>query len=92
MLENGKIYHSFDELKNAINKGDMDVNVKAGIVIQGNMGSLIALREAIQHYAEQCCGGLIYYTITAQPLYIVHYNDLSLQKQEQINKKKANRE
>jgi hypothetical protein len=33
-------------------------------------------------------GDLVYFTITAQPVYLVHWNDLSLEKQKSIERKK----
>lgn len=85
-LEFGKQI-SFEELKNKISAGDINVHVKAGIVIQGNMGSLVALRDILEEHMHDAGGDLVYFTITAQPLYLVHWNDLSPEKQKNIERK-----
>jgi hypothetical protein len=86
MMEFGKQI-SFDELKKRMTPGDTNVYVKAGIVVQGNMGSLIAMRDAIEKYMVDSGGALVYFTITGQPLYLVHYNDLNESKQKNLEKK-----
>ena len=85
-LELGKSF-SFEELKLKLCAGDVNVHVNAGIVIQGNMGTLIALRDAIAEHMQLSGGGLVYFTITAQPVYLVHWNDLSPEKQKSIERK-----
>ncbi len=86
-MEIGQV--TFEELKKRIIPGDTKVFVKAGIVVQGDMGSLIAMRSGIEEYMEKCGGGLVYFTITGQPLYLVHFNDLSEAKQKSLVDKKG---
>jgi len=74
-------------LKDTIAKEDLDVTMKCGIVLHGGFGSLIALREFVQTtYGME---SLIYFTISSQPLYIVHRNDLSEKKKEEIEQKRG---
>ena len=86
-LEVGKPF-GFEELKSKLSPGDINVHVKAGIVVQGKMGSLVALRDALEEHMKGAGGDLVYFTITAQPVYLVHWNDLSLEKQKSIERKK----
>ncbi len=78
---------TLDEVKKKIQPGDLRIHVKAGIVVQGNMGSLIAMRDSIEAYMESIGGELIYFSVTGQPLYMVHWNDLSPSKQKALEKK-----
>ncbi len=78
---------TLDEVKKRIQPGDLRIHVKAGIVVQGNMGSLIAMRDSIESYMDSIGGELIYFSVTGQPLYLVHWNDLSSSKQKALEKK-----
>ena len=88
-MELGKKYKSFDEVKADIMQADTDVHVKVGIVAQGKLGSLVAMRTSIEEYLGKSKGQLIYYTITGQPLYIVHFNDLSVEKQQSLENRRG---
>jgi hypothetical protein len=78
---------SIKHLKDTIAKEDMDVSMKCGIVMHGGFGSLIALREFVQKtYGVE---SLVYFTISSQPLYVVHRNDLSDKKKEEIEQKRS---
>ncbi len=80
---------TFQTVKDKLKPGDLNVHLKAGIVVQGNMGSLIALGDAIAKYMEEINGKLVFFTFTGEPLYLVHYNDLSEQKKANIERKKV---
>jgi hypothetical protein len=67
-----------------IEKGDLDVTLKAGVIVTAPMGSLLTLREKLR--VE--CSEVIYFTISSQPLYLVHWNDLSEKKQHEIELRK----
>ncbi len=90
MMEIGKQISSFEDIRKKIIPGDTNVFVKAGIVVQGNMGSLIAMRDAIDKYMVDTGGALVYFTITGQPLYLVHFHDLNEAKQKILEKKAKN--
>ncbi len=79
---------SFEQVQALIQQGDTDVNLKMGLVLTGKQGSLVVLRDAIAKHMEKCGGALIFYTITSQPVYVVHYNDLSVEKQQAVGRRK----
>ena len=79
---------TFEQVQNLIQQGDTDVTLKMGLVVSGKQGSLIVLRDAIQKHMEKCGGALVFYTITAAPVYVVHYNDLSMEKQQTVGRRK----
>jgi len=81
-MENGD--NTFEQIQALIQKNDTDVTLKMGLILIGKQGSLIALRDVIQKYLGSCGGLLVYHQFTSQPLYLVHYNDLSPQKQSAI--------
>lgn len=85
-MEVGK--QSFEQVRSLIQQGDTDVTLKMGLVLIAKQGSLVALRESIVKHMEACGGQLVFHTITAQPVYVVHYNDLSPQKQANITRKR----
>jgi hypothetical protein len=86
-MEVGKTY-SFEQVQTMIQQGDTDVTLKMGLVVCGKQGSLVVLRDAIQKHMEKCGGALVFYTITSAPIYVVHYNDLSEQKQQTVGKRR----
>ena len=86
-LEFGKKV-SFEQVQSLIQQGDTDVSLKMGLILAGRQGSLIVLRDAIAKHMKECGGQLIFYTITNQPVYCVHYNDLSQEKQLAIGRRK----
>lgn len=75
------------KLKDTIAKEDLDVSMKGGIVLHCGFGSLVALREFVQN--TYGATSLIYFTISSQPLYVVHYNDLSDKKKSEIELKRG---
>jgi len=87
-MEIVKQVNNFEQVQNLIQQGDTDVTLKMGLILIGKQGSLVVLRDAIQKHMEQCGGQLIFYTISSQPMYVVHYNDLSPQKQAFIGRHK----
>ena len=75
-------------MQTLIQQGDTDVTLKMGLVLIGKQGSLVVLRDAIQKHMEQCGGQLVFYTISSQPMYVVHFNDLNPAKQANIMRRK----
>ena len=72
-------------LKGKIKKEDLDVFLSAGLILSASMGSLVFLRDNF----EQTFGKkYIYFTISSQPLYLAHWNDLSPEKQKEIEEKR----
>ena len=79
-MENGKT--SFKELVQSIESGDLDVNLKGGMILQAPFGTLLKLRKFMLKEGY----GLIYWTASSAPLYLVHWNDLSEKKQRELLK------
>ena len=79
---------TFQQVQTLIQQGDTDVTLKMGMVIIGKQGSLVVLRDAIQKHLEQCGGQLVFNTISSQPMYVVHFNDLNMEKQAKITRLK----
>jgi len=66
------------------------VFLSAGIIISASLGTLAHMRNHFETMFGHKC---IYFTISSQPLYLVHWNDLSEEKRQQIEeKKRAKRE
>jgi len=78
----------FQQVQTLIQQGDTDVTLKMGMVLVGKQGSLVVLRDAIAKHLEQCGGQLVFHTISSQPMYVVHFNDLSAEKQASIMRRK----
>jgi hypothetical protein len=87
-MEIGRQINSFEQVQSLIQQGDTDVTLKMGLILVGKQGSLVVLRDAIAKHMEACGGQLIYYSISSQPMYVVHYNDLSPEKQASIMRRK----
>ena len=85
-LEIGKPL-TFEDLKKRITESDCNVNLKMAIVVQCQLGSLIAFRDACEEYMIKAGGGVVYVTITSDPVYAVKWNDLSQEKQKNIERK-----
>jgi hypothetical protein len=85
-LELGKNI-SFEQLKQMIATADLNMKVKAAYVVQGNYGTLIALRSLLEEHMISSGGELVYGTVTADPIYVVKWNDLSPEKQKSIERK-----
>jgi len=68
--------------KAKLEPGDLQVMLSGGVIIRSTLGSLASLRDGL----EAVCGekNLIYYTISSDPLFVVHWNDLSEKKQDEI--------
>ncbi len=79
---------SFEQVQTLIQQGDTDVTLKMGMILIGKQGSLVVLRDAIQKHIEQCGGQLVFHPISSQPMYVVHFNDLSSEKQTRITRQK----
>ena len=75
-------------MQTLIQQGDTDVTLKMGMVLIGKQGSLVVLRDAIAKHLEACGGQLVFYTISSQPMYVVHFNDLNPEKQAMIMRRK----
>jgi len=78
----------FEQVQSLIQQGDTDIILKMGIIVIGRQGSLVVLRDSIVKYVEKMGGQLLYQQMAPQPLYIVHYNDLSFEKQQAIGRRK----
>jgi hypothetical protein len=87
-MELVKEVNNFEQVQSLIQQGDTDVTLKLGLILIGKQGSLVVLRDAIMKHLEQCGGQLIFYSFSSQPMYVVHYNDLSPQKQATIGRHK----
>ena len=79
--------YSIKQLKDTIVKEDLDVSMKCGIVMHCSYGSLIALRNFLSE--TYGASSVIYCTFSSQPLYVVHRNDLSDKKKEEIELKRS---
>jgi len=75
----------FKDLVKKAQQGDFDVKNSAGVIISAPFGTLITLRDELEKLLGK---GLIYYTISGSPLYLVHWNDLCERKQLEIGRKK----
>lgn len=64
-----------------VKKQDLQTNMSIGVIVNSQFGSLIRLREAL---AKLFPKGFVYCTITGEPLYLVHFNDLSEEKQKKL--------
>lgn len=73
----------FENILKKVRIGDFDATQKCGVIIQAPFGSLVTLRDNL----EREYPGFVYCTISAQSLYIVHWNDLSDKKQKEIEGK-----
>jgi len=69
--------------KAKLEPGDLQVMLSGGVIIRSTFGSLVTLRDGIRAVCGE--GNLIYYTISSHPLFVVHWNDLSKKKQDEIN-------
>ena len=65
-----------------IKKGDLDLNVSAGLVIRASLGAAIKIRQFVED--EFGKNALVYEMISAAPLFVVHFKDLSQNKQSEI--------
>jgi predicted lactoylglutathione lyase len=81
-------HSSFEQVQTLIQQGDTDVTLKMGMILIGKQGSLVVLRDAIAKHLESSGGQLVFYTISSQPMYVVHFNDLSAEKQATIMRHK----
>jgi len=80
--------NSFQQVQTLIQQGDTDVTLKMGMILVAKQGSLVVLRDAIQKHMKDCGGQLVFYTISSQPMYVVHFNDLNMEKQAAIMRRK----
>jgi len=70
-----------DELIRTVQKEDLDVRVSGGFILSANFGTLTHLRVVLEKVFGR---GFIFGQIAGQPLYLVHWNDLSEKKQQEI--------
>lgn len=64
-----------------VKKQDLEAKLSIGIIINSQFGSLIKLRQVL---AEKFPDDFVYCTISGEPLYLVHYNDLSPEKKKKV--------
>lgn len=64
-----------------VKRQDLQAKLSIGVVINSQFGSLIQLREAISNLFTD---DFVYCTISGEPLYLVHYNDLSEEKKQKV--------
>jgi hypothetical protein len=83
-LEIGK--HNLSTLRDIIEAEDLDMHSRGGFIINAKLGTLIALRDSLKRQSVN----LVYCTISEQQLYLVHWNDLSAEKQAELDKRKVN--
>jgi len=82
-MEIGK--HSLSTLRDIIEFEDLAMNTKGGFIINAKLGTLIALRDSLRKQNVN----VVYVTVSEQQLYLVHWNDLSEEKQKGIEKKRG---
>ena len=83
-MEIGK--HNLSTLRDIIEAEDLDMHSRGGFIINAKLGTLIALRDSLKRQNVN----LVYCTISEQQLYLVHWNDLSVEKQGELDKRKVN--
>lgn len=64
-----------------VKKQDLQAKLSIGVIINSQFGSLIKVREALNKLFPD---DFIYCTISGEPLYLVHYNDLSDEKKNKV--------
>ena len=74
-----------DKVKPNITRQDLDVYLSFGFVVRSRMGSLISLRAALTKLFDE---NFTYPTLSSNPLFVVHWNDLTVEKQREIEYKK----
>jgi len=70
---------NFKQVIDTIQKEDLAVNLKFGVILKASFGSLLALRKHLETTYD-----MVYITISSASLYLVHWNDLSPEKQSQL--------
>ena len=86
-MEFGK--SSLNGIKQAIQHEDLDVSMKVGMVLTNfSFGSAVALRDTLRKEKVE----VVYYTIASTPLYVVKWNDLSPEKQQEITRRREKHE
>jgi len=69
-------------------KNDLNVYLSGAFVIRSNFGSLVNLRSELKKlFGNQ----LIHPTLSSSPIFVVHWNDLSEEKQQSIEKAREKR-
>lgn len=86
-LENGK-HFTLEDIKRKITETDCNVKLTVALVGQCNLGSAVLLRDLADDYLRRSGGQLVFVQISSQPVYTVHWNDLSPEKQKQLEKRK----
>lgn len=64
-----------------VKKQDLQANISGGVIIHTQFGSLIKLREGLEKLFSD---SFIYFQISSEPLYLVHWNDLSENKKRKL--------
>lgn len=72
--------------RDSIQASDLNVNLSGAFVIRSRMGSLVNLREELKRLFNS---NQIFHTFSSQALYVVHWNDLSPQKQKELSQRKG---
>ena len=73
------------EVRPNITNKDLDVYMSFGFVVRCRMGSLISLRASLTRlFADS----FMYPTLSSNPLFVVHWNDLTVEKQRTLEHKK----
>jgi len=70
---------NFKQVVGTIQKEDLAVTLKFGVILKASFGSLLALRKHLETSYD-----MVYITISSAQLYLVHWNDLSPEKQAQL--------
>jgi len=70
-----------------IRRGDLQCENSIGLIIHAPFGTLIHLREDLERLLGR--RAFIFGTISAKPLYVVHWEDLSEEKRRQIGEKRV---
>ena len=73
-----------DVRPNITNK-DLDVYMSFGFVVRCRMGSLISLRAELTKMFDD---SFMYPTLSSNPLFVVHWNDLTVTKQRSLESKR----
>lgn len=68
-----------------ITNRDLDVYMSFGFVVRCRMGSLISLRASLTKLFSD---SFMYPTLSSNPLFVVHWNDLTVEKQRTLESKK----
>lgn len=74
-----------EDIRPNITNNDLAVYMSFGFVVRCRMGSLIALRAALE---KKFGDNFTYPTLSSNPLFVVHWNDLTVEFQKTLEYKK----